>query len=216
MEILYYILISFLWWSFIAAFAISAGYHRYFSHRSFDARDTAWYEWSVLALGSLAGGAPVLTWVGTHRMHHAYSDSYEDPHSPTYVGFWKVLTSTWKVKNIQRKFVRDLLKNHRVVFFYKNFLQIRITTFVFGFLLLPFGYFLALIVAPVIYAYIGYGLINALCHRYNEPRNSIAANIFSAGEGYHKNHHHKPYDWKLGKKWYHFDTGALIIKLVKC
>lgn len=215
MEILYFILLSFIWWSFIAAFAISGGYHRYFTHRSFIPRNKSVYEFFVLLLGSLAGGAPLLGWVGAHRMHHFYSDTPKDPHSPVYVGFLRVLTSTWRIKHIPRKFIKDLFKNKLVVFFYKYFTVIRISTFIIGFLLLPLGYFLSLIVAPVFYAYLGYGLVNSLGHWHGKPRNSIIANVFSAGEGYHLNHHDEPWNWKLGKKWYHFDTGAIIISIIK-
>lgn len=215
MEILFFLLLSFVWWSFIAAFAISGGYHRYFCHRSFIPNNVAIYEWCVLSIGSLAGGAPTLTWVGAHRMHHAYSDGPSDPHSLQSVGLFKVLTSTWNIKELPRKFVKDLIKNKRVLFFYKHFTKIRIATLAISFAILPIGYFLALVVAPMIYAYIGYGLVNTLCHLHGEPRNSIIANILSGGEGYHKNHHSEPRNWKFGSKWYHFDTGAGIIALVK-
>jgi len=212
-EILYYTLISFIWWQVLSATVISAGYHRYFSHKSFNA--PVWYEYVVLLLGPLSGAGHVLGWVGVHRMHHAYSDTEHDPHSPLFKGFWKVLTSSFKVPRIPRRFIRDMLRNKRVVWFYKYHLYIRIGLLVAGFLLLPLGYFLALFVAPWFYGHLGFGLINALCHKNGVVRNSWLANVFTSGEGWHKNHHDRGMDWRIGKTWWQWDPGALWIKLIR-
>ena len=56
---LWMFILGFMWWQFIAASAISAGYHRYFSHRSFEAPN--WYRYYVQILGMLANPGPVLT-----------------------------------------------------------------------------------------------------------------------------------------------------------
>jgi fatty-acid desaturase len=62
----------------------TVGYHRLLTHRAFVA--AAPVRAALTLLGALHGGSPVL-WVGLHRLHHARSDTDEDPHSPIR-GFW--------------------------------------------------------------------------------------------------------------------------------
>ena len=204
-----YILLSFVWWQILSATVISSGYHRYFAHRAF--RASKWYEYYVLFLGTLTASGPLLGWVGVHRMHHNHTDTEEDPHSPRHQGFIPVLTSTFKVKTIKHRVVKDLLRNPRVMWFYRNHMLIRSGTLFFGLVLTPFPVFLALFIAPMIYAYIGFGTINAFAHKDGKIHNSWWLNILSAGEGYHKNHHENPRAWKLGR----YDPTALFIRLIK-
>lgn len=206
---------SFIWWQFMSIVVVSSGYHRYFAHRAFKA--PVWYEYLVLSLGTLTGSGPLLGWVGVHRMHHNHTDTELDPHSPKFKGFWTVLTSTFKVPSIQRRHVKDLLRNKRVIFFYKNHLKIRIITFFLGIILLPFEWVIVLLVSPMIYSYIGYGLINTLCHSMDGSgaKNSHLVNLLAGGDGFHKNHHDNPRDWKIGRKWYEMDPSAWFIRLIK-
>ena len=69
----------------VRMFFITAGYHRYFSHRSYK---TSRAFQLVLAFG---GGTAVqkgpLWWAGHHRIHHRFTDTVDDPHTPR-KGFW--------------------------------------------------------------------------------------------------------------------------------
>lgn len=210
-----YVIYSFIWWQFLSITVVSSGYHRYFSHRAFKA--PVWYEYFVLSLGTLTASGPLLGWAGLHRMHHNHADTEKDPHSPIYKGFWRVITSTFKAPNISHRHVTDLLRNKRVMWFHKHHRNIRFCTFLFGAVFLPFEWFLVLIVSPMVYAYIGFGLINSLCHSMDGSgaKNSYLVNILAAGDGFHKNHHDNPRDWKIGKKWYEVDPGAWFIRLIK-
>ena len=65
---------------------MTAGYHRYFSHRSF--KTSRWFQF-VLALGAQSAAQKgVLWWASHHRWHHKYSDMPEDVHSARRRGFW--------------------------------------------------------------------------------------------------------------------------------
>ena len=207
-----YILVSVIWWFFLSSVVISAGYHRYFSHRSFKA--PVWYEYLVLILGPLSGSGSLLGWVGVHRLHHNHSDTQKDPHSPKHQPVWRVLTSTFKVPAIRPRHVTDLLKNKRVMWFHKHHKEIRLWTLFIG-LLLPIEWYIIFIISPMIYGYIGFGLLNTLCHRHENVSNSWIANILTGGEGWHANHHAKPMDWKIGKKWYEWDPASWFIRLIK-
>ena len=59
---------------------IGAGFHRYFSHKSFETTEAVK---ALLAIfGSMAAQGPVVYWASIHRIHHARSDQPDDPHSP--------------------------------------------------------------------------------------------------------------------------------------
>ncbi|MEO0335157.1 MAG: acyl-CoA desaturase [Pseudomonadota bacterium] len=208
------LIVSFLWWQFLSAFAVSAGIHRYFSHRAFQA--PVWYEYAVLILGPLSGSGSVLGWAGVHRMHHKYSDTDRDPHSPHRVGNWRVLTSTFKVPPIPPRLIADLLRNRRVVFFHRHHRKIRLGTFLLGLVLLPFPWFLVFICSPVVYGYLGFGLLNIICHKVPfEVKNSWLVNLFTGGDGWHANHHKRPSSPRIGEQWWQWDFGYLFIWAVK-
>ena len=68
----------------ITSLGVEGGLHRFFSHRAFAARPVTTACWAVA--GSMAAQGPVLFWVATHRMHHAFTDTDRDPHSPRPIG----------------------------------------------------------------------------------------------------------------------------------
>ena len=204
-----YVILSFIWWQILSVTVVSSGYHRYFAHRAFNA--SKWYEYYVLFLGTLTASGPLLGWVGVHRLHHNHTDTENDPHSPRFHGFIPVLTSTFKVKAIKHRVIKDLLRNRRVMWYYRNHMIIRLCTAVGAFVLLSFPMFLVLFVSPMIYAYIGFGTINAFAHKDGKIFNNHWLNILSAGEGYHNNHHKNPRAWRLGK----YDMSAVFIRMIK-
>jgi stearoyl-CoA desaturase (delta-9 desaturase) len=71
---------------FIGMFFVTAGYHRYFSHRSYKLGRVAQFIMAWMAQASAQKG--VLWWAANHRDHHTYSDTEKDLHSPVQKGFW--------------------------------------------------------------------------------------------------------------------------------
>ena len=113
-------LAAFAWWYVIAIIAISGGYHRYYSHKSFSAG--RWYDYAVNVLGIFSGAGPAMTWAGTHRQHHAYSDTEDDPHSYTRKGWFAVYVNTWGYDfKIKRRFIKRLLSDKLLRWFYTNY-----------------------------------------------------------------------------------------------
>src|SRR6266852_4528097 len=86
--------LPFKWSYLITAFAlyevrmffVTAGYHRYFSHRSF--KTSRWFQFVIAWMAMSSTQKGVLWWAAHHRHHHRYSDLEEDLHSPTLFGFW--------------------------------------------------------------------------------------------------------------------------------
>ncbi|HTL12119.1 MAG TPA: acyl-CoA desaturase, partial [Bdellovibrionota bacterium] len=71
---------------FLRMFGITAGYHRYFSHRTY--RMGRIFQFVMAWLGSSAVQKGVIFWSAHHRHHHKYSDLPGDVHSPVQDGFW--------------------------------------------------------------------------------------------------------------------------------
>ena len=80
-----YVLACFLCYE-VRMFFVTAGYHRYFSHRSF--KTSRWFQFVIAFLAMSSSQKGVLWWAAHHRHHHRYSDQDEDLHSPTLFGFW--------------------------------------------------------------------------------------------------------------------------------
>jgi fatty-acid desaturase len=199
------VILGFLWYQVIAIFGLSIGLHRYFSHRQFKVSNT--FEVICLFLSMLAGSRSPIGWIGAHRMHHKYSDTWKDPHSPSYVGFWTVAFNQWELKNIPRSCVRDLYDNKIVMFFDKYWLYMHLVTSIVV-LLLSIELFIVLIVSPYVLAFVGYGMFNALGHKDNKAVTNMFINILSAGEGWHNVHHNNPTTIKLNK----YDLSGLIVQ----
>ena len=68
----------------VTALGVEGGLHRFFSHRAFSARPAVTAAWGVA--GSMAAQGPIVFWVATHRIHHAFTDTDRDPHSPKPIG----------------------------------------------------------------------------------------------------------------------------------
>ena len=68
----------------LTALGITVGFHRLFTHKSFETNRVVQFILGVL--GSMAVQGPVLEWVAMHRRHHQHSDDPEDPHSPHHQG----------------------------------------------------------------------------------------------------------------------------------
>src|SRR5213075_1387934 len=68
----------------LTAVGVTVGYHRLFTHRSFETTRPVKVLFAVL--GSMAVEGPLLKWVAMHRRHHQHSDRAQDPHSPHHHG----------------------------------------------------------------------------------------------------------------------------------
>src|SRR5262249_9150649 len=73
-----------LYW--IRIFAIGAGYHRYFAHRTF--RTSRAFQFCLAFLAQTSAQRGILWWAANHRQHHKHSDTPLDVHSPVQCGFF--------------------------------------------------------------------------------------------------------------------------------
>jgi len=183
-----HILISYIAYWVLAAIGITAGYHRYFAHGVFKHNPyNPIIETIMLYFGLLCGGQSPLAWSGVHRIHHAYADTPKDPHSPKYMKWWQILFSTWRVKKIPRKFVKDLYRNPRVMFFHKYRFYILLITYFVALYLYPIV--LVYLAATFVLSYLFYGMLNLFGHNNEGPVNKWWINFFAPFEGNHDDHH---------------------------
>src|SRR5271165_1230761 len=95
----------------VRMFGVTAGYHRYFSHRSF--KLNRFYQLLMAVLAQSSGQKSVLWWAAHHRVHHRHSDQQPDVHSPGLRGFWWAHVG-WLISNTYDEYdpvlIRDFSK----------------------------------------------------------------------------------------------------------
>ncbi len=208
----------------IRMFAITAGYHRYFAHRTFKTGRVFQFILALLAMSSAQQG--VLWWAAHHRNHHKHSDQPGDVHSPRLRGFWWshcfwLLRGNNKHTDLDR--IRDFAKYPELRWLDRHDLLIAIA---FGFLIyfiggstaLAWGHFVSIVVAwHVTFC------INSLAHvwgtrRYattDDSRNNPLLAVLTFGEGWHNNHHHYQRSARQGFFWWEIDVTYYVLKLLE-
>lgn len=210
--------------------AITAGYHRLYSHRTYKVHPII--EYFILFFGSMAAQYSVLRWSFEHRHHHAYVDTDNDPYSIN-KGFWyaHLLWLFDDPEEIDEKVVKDLLANPLVRFQHKYEIPLMlmaniVPTLILGWLIhdMVGAFVLAFGVRLLLCHHCTY-CINSLAHTigakpYSEKQSAVNnwfAALVTFGEGYHNFHHVFPRDYRNGIRWYQFDpTKWFIWLLSKC
>ncbi len=209
-------------------FSITLGYHRHFSHLTFQA------HWSVrlftLIFGAAAFENSALLWACEHRTHHKHVDHDEDPYDIN-KGFFHAHIGwlLFKLKPFPPfDNVSDLKKDKLVMWQHRHVVLIAVVVaFLFpaalGYLWKGWsgalGGFLIGGVARVVFLQHCTFCINSLCHTIGSrpyssrcsARDSWITAIFTFGEGYHNFHHEFQHDYRNGVKPWQFDPTKWII-----
>ena len=222
-------LAPFAWrWAALAAalytvrmFAITAGYHRYFSHRAY--RTSRPFQLALAVLGAMAVQKGPLWWAAHHRDHHRFSDGPEDLHSPIQRGFWWshvgwVLSERSDRTRVEN--VPDLARFPELVWLDRWYVvppaALALVLFLAGGApALLWGFF----VSTVVLWHATY-VINSLAHvlgrrRYatsDGSRNSLALALVTFGEGWHNNHHFFPGSANQGFFWWEVDLSYYALR----
>ena len=85
--------------------------HRYFTHKSYTT--TPFKEKILILFALLSGQGAIMSWVTTHRIHHANADTPYDAHSPLFNPWWKIMLGLFPRKNIKYSLnlIRDLMRS---------------------------------------------------------------------------------------------------------
>ena len=202
-------------------FFLTAGYHRYFAHRSYKMGRAMQL---VMAVGgaSCAQKGP-LWWAGHHRIHHRYSDQPQDVHSPK-DGFWWshvgwVLASKYDRTPIER--IQDFARYPELRWLDRHHLVPPTALAVILTLILGWrGLFIFF--ASTVLLWHGTFLINSLAHvfgrrRYattDTSRNSMILALLTLGEGWHNNHHYYQSSTRQGFYWWEIDITYYVLRLM--
>lgn len=227
---------------FVTGFGVTLGYHRYFTHNSF--QTSSWFKRLLGIFASINMQGPLLFWCSCHREHHKHSDREGDPHSPhlhgegplaAIKGFlhahfgWIAFAGGYKYK---ASAVRDLYADEDVRFVDHYYLL-----WVFLGLALPalagglyhqsiegavMGFFWGGVVRIALSHHFTWS-INSFGHLFgdkpfvtgDESRNNFFLAIISMGEGWHNNHHAFPQSARHGLHWWQFDTSYVVLRILE-
>ena len=215
--------------------SITLGYHRLFSHLTFQAK------WPIklftLIFGAAAFENSVLMWASEHRNHHKHVDHEDDPYAISKGFFFAHIGWLLFKLNSDEPYdnVGDLQKDKLVVWQDKYVQWIAVSVgFIFPGLLGwiyqggwagALGGFLFGGVARVVAVQHCTFFINSACHTFgNQPysercsaRDSTIMAFFTFGEGYHNYHHEFQHDYRNGVKNWQWDPTKWAIWLMeKC
>jgi stearoyl-CoA desaturase (delta-9 desaturase) len=208
--------------------SITAGYHRLYSHKSYDAHPIIKAVFLLIGASGFQGSC--LKWSSDHRRHHSKIDSENDPYN-IHEGFWYAHMGWMFRKDSVNLPIQapDLEKDWMVQFQDKHYLWISIATgFIFPMIV---GHFLGSALAGLA---IAGGLrialtqqstffVNSLCHTLGRQtyskdisaRDSFIVAVLTHGEGYHNFHHKFQIDYRNGIRWYHWDPTKWTIITLK-
>jgi stearoyl-CoA desaturase (Delta-9 desaturase) len=229
------ILAFFLLHWFLSLFCQTFFLHRYASHKMFGMNkfwERFFYFFTFMTQGS--SFLNPRAYAILHRMHHAYSDTEKDPHSPHF--FKDVWNMTMRTKDIYLNYAKYNVEPEKAfrggypvwkvldkfsdlwvvrlsfVVLYTLF-YIKFATAWWMFILLPVHFFMG----PVHGA-----IVNWCGHKYgysnynndDHSKNTLPLDFLMMGELFQNNHHKSPNSINFAKKWYEFDPTYPLIAMM--
>lgn len=221
----------------VRVFALTGGYHRYFSHRAF--QTSRWFQFVLAFLGGMSAQLGAIWWASHHRCHHATADTPDDPHSPRLSGFfhahvgWLLCRKHSKADEervgdlLQYPELRFLDRFHIIPPFFLAFATFGLGAFLGraypglgtnGWQMLVWGFFLStVLVYHVTFC------INSVTHMFgsrrfatrDDSRNNLLLAFLTMGEGWHNNHHRYPISARQGFYWWELDVTYYILLLLQ-
>ncbi len=200
---------------------ITAGFHRYFSHRAYKTNRV--FQFILALAGTLAVQKGVLWWAANHRHHHRYSDMEEDIHSPVQKGFWWSHVG-WilcdKYGETRYDSIKDFARFPELVWLNRFHLVPPVLLavalfFLGGFSMLVWGFFVSTTLL-----WHGTFTINSLSHVFGKRRykttdtskNNWLLALITLGEGWHNNHHFYQNTANQGWFWWEVDFSYYSLK----
>jgi len=222
---------TFIWsvvYYFFTGLGITAGYHRFWAHRAYNASTPLQYFFALGGAGAVEGS--IKWWSRGHRAHHRYTDTDLDPYS-VHKGFLYSHIG-WMLVKPRRKIgfadVSDLDKNPVVRWQHKYYVFLIITMgFIVPTLVAGLGWgdyrggFFFAGAARLLFVHHSTFCVNSLAHWLGDapfddrhtPRDHFITALVTNGEGYHNFHHQFPADYRNAIKWYQYDPTRRLIEI---
>jgi len=220
-------------WAFFGVFlllngiGIGSGYHRLWSHRTYDAHPVL--KWILAVMGGMSLQNSIIIWSARHRIHHRdVDDNDKDPYSIGR-GFWFAHIG-WMLREYQSgiidySVVRDLEQDPVAAWQHRWYWTLVLVTNLAVPLLLGWltgdviGMFLLAGIARLVVSHHVTFFINSLAHMWgkqpytdeNTARDQHFLALITYGEGYHNYHHLFQSDYRCGIRWWHLDMNKWFI-----
>ncbi|GMG35890.1 unnamed protein product [Ambrosiozyma monospora] len=209
--------------------SITAGYHRLWSHRCYQARLPVRIFYGLFGAAAVEGS--IKWWGHSHRIHHRYTDTDRDPYDARR-GFWYSHMG-WMLTIPNPKFkaradISDLSDDWVVRVQHKYYLPIMFfMAFIFPGVVAKYfwdDFWGGFVYAGVLRAFVvqqATFCVNSLAHWIGSqpfddrrtPRDHVLTALVTFGEGYHNFHHEFPSDYRNALKWYQYDPTKIVIYL---
>jgi stearoyl-CoA desaturase (delta-9 desaturase) len=221
------LLAAVLTWWVAGSWGIGLGYHRLLTHRGF--KSPKWFERFLATCATLALQSGPLAWVTTHRVHHAFTETDKDPHSPRNGTYWSHIgwifrgTAQNQSESTVKRYSPDLLRDPYLVFLNNYYF---LTPIVVAIALFAIGGWTMVVWGIVFRTVIGWHatwLVNSATHLWgkrrfdtrDDSRNNGFIAAITFGEGWHNNHHAIPRSARHGLTWREFDVNWIQIRLLE-
>lgn len=209
---------------YVRMFGVTAGYHRYFSHRTYRTSRAFQFVLAFLAQTSVQKG--VLWWAAHHREHHKHSDTPKDPHSFRDYGFWYSHVGwflSWQTHDTDYSKITDMARYPELRWL-NRWYQVPVLVFALGLYWIggPFALVWGFFVSTTLLWH-GTFTINSLSHmvgtrRYattDDSKNNPVLALVTMGEGWHNNHHYYPRSVRQGFFWWEYDLTFYVLKVLE-
>jgi stearoyl-CoA desaturase (delta-9 desaturase) len=208
-----------LYW--LRMFAIVAGYHRYFSHRSYSTSRV--FQFFLAFLAQSSAQRSVLWWAAKHRQHHLHSDTSDDTHSPRHRGFlFSHVGWIFARRHAKPDLVRmaDFSRYPELMWLHKYELLPAIALAALCFVFAGWPGLVVGFVWSTVALYHATFCINSLAHvhgrkRYvtgDDSRNNWLLAVLTLGEGWHNNHHAYQSSVRQGFRWWEVDPAYYVLR----
>jgi stearoyl-CoA desaturase (delta-9 desaturase) len=205
-------------------FFITAGYHRYFAHKTYRLNRVSQFVWAFG--GTMAAQKGPLWWAAHHRNHHRFSDTERDVHSPKR-GFWWSHVG-WilcdKYNEADRSQIRDFASYPELRFIDRHDW---IGPWTLGVICFAIGGWSGLLIgffaSTVLLWHVTF-TVNSVAHVFGRrayetddtSRNTLLVALATGGEGWHNNHHRYPWSARQGFRWWQVDATYYVLRALSC
>ncbi|XP_011178184.1 acyl-CoA Delta-9 desaturase [Zeugodacus cucurbitae] len=210
-------------WAFfmggVAGFGVTAGAHRFWTHRSFKANVAL--RSILMICFSTAGQNTLYDWVRDHRVHHKYSETDADPHNSNrgfffaHVGWLMMLKHPEVLRRGRQLDMSDVMNDPVVQFHQKYFIPLKILLCFVLPTIVPMYFwgeeFHLAFITQCLFRYVSSlnftWSVNSAAHMFGtrpydnriKPTENIYVSIIAMGEGWHNYHHVFPWDYKAAE-----------------
>lgn len=229
------VLVFFISLWYVSLFSQTFFQHRYAAHGAFT-MSKGWERFFFIVAWITQGSSYMSpkTYAIMHRLHHAYTDTENDPHSPSYSS--NIFSMMWRTRRfyqdifhgrliVESKFTKNVPEWPRFDNFANSKASRRLWVALYALFFLLFAHnawlFLLLPVVATIGAFHG-AIINWFAHKYgyinfklkNTSMNLFFVDILMLGESYHNNHHKHPSSVNFGRRWFEVDPMYPVIRIL--